>query len=111
MAKIYQLQNKHTEAQWFLIQARDLARRRQLTEDLAEIEYMLASSKFVQKNYKVAKKEFIQADELAKMEDNRLLRLAIVDKLGQIYMSQSDLDEAENALSTYQELRNELFQE
>ena len=111
LAKIYQLQNKHTEAQWFLIQARDLARRRQLTEDLAEIEYMLASSKFVQKNYKVAKKEFIQADELAKMEDNRLLRLAIVDKLGQIYMSQSDLDEAENALSTYQELRNELFQE
>lgn len=109
LARIYQLQNKHTEAQWFLIQARDLANSRRFSEDLAEIEYMLAFSKFIQKNYNIAKKEFIQADELAKSEDNKLLQLAIVDKLGQIYMTQSDFNNAEEALLSYEDLRTELF--
>lgn len=109
LARIYQLQNKHTEAQWFLIQARDLANSKSFSGELAEIEYMLASSKFVQKNYNVAKKEFLQADELAKSEDNKLLQLAIADKLGQIYMTQSDFNNAETALHSYQDLRDELF--
>ncbi|NGM65975.1 tetratricopeptide repeat protein [Sphingobacterium sp. SGR-19] len=109
LARIYQLQNKHTEAQWFLIQARDLANSKNFSGELAEIEYMLASSKFVQKNYNVAKKEFLQADELAKSEDNKLLQLAIADKLGQIYMTQSDFNNAEATLHSYQDLRTELF--
>lgn len=109
LARIYQIQNKHTEAQWFLIQARDLANSKNFSRELAEIEYMLASSKFVQKNYKVAKKEFLQADELAKSEDNKLLQLAIADKLGQIYMTQQDFNNAEAALHLYQDLREELF--
>ena len=109
LARIYQLQNKHTEAQWFLIQARDLANSKNFNEELAEIEYMLAFSKFVQKNYNVAKKEFLQADELAKSEENKLLQLAIIDKLGQIYMTQSDFNNAEAALLYYQDLRTELF--
>ncbi|MBD1423914.1 tetratricopeptide repeat protein [Sphingobacterium chuzhouense] len=109
LARIYQLQNKHTEAQWFLIQARDLANSKNFSGELAEIEYMLASSKFVQKNYNVAKKEFMQADELAKSEDNKLLQLAIADKLGQIYMTQRDFNNAEAALHDYQGLREELF--
>jgi len=109
LARIYQLQNKHTEAQWFLIQARDLANSKNFNEELPEIEYMLASSKFVQKNYNVAKKEFLQADELAKSEDNKLLQLAIIDKLGQIYMTQSDFNNAETALLNYKDLRTELF--
>lgn len=111
LAKIYQLQNKHTEAQWFLIQARDLARKNNFADELAEIEYMLAFSKFIQKNYGVAKKEFLQADELAKSEDNKLLQLAILDKLGQIYMTQSDFNNAEAALVSYQDLRNVLFRD
>lgn len=111
LARIYQLQNKHTEAQWFLIQARDLANSRNFNGELAEIEYMLAYSKFIQKNYNVAKKEFLQADELAKSEDNKLLQLAIADKLGQIYMTQSDFNNAEEALHSYQDLRKELFRE
>src|SRR5690606_12198865 len=109
LARIYQLQNKHTEAQWFLIQARDLANSKNFNEELAEIEYMLAFSKFVQKNYNVAKKEFLQADELAKSEENKLLQLAIIDKLGQIYMTQSDFNNAEAALLYYQDLRTELL--
>lgn len=111
LAKVYQLQNKHTEAQWFLIQARDLARSKSLHNALAEIEYMLASSKFVQKNYKVAQKEFLSADELAKNEDNKLLQLAIADKLGTIYLSQNDYNKAEDTLEEYQRLREELFKE
>lgn len=109
LAKIYQLQNKHTEAQWFLIQARDLANGKDFNAERAQIEYMLASSKLVQQNYNVAKKEFLQADELAKSQDNKLLRLAIADKLGQIYMSQSDFNNAEVALDSYHDLREELF--
>lgn len=111
LAKIYQFQNKHTEAQWFLIQARTLAQSKNLQNELAEIEYMLASSKFVQKNFKVAQKEFLQADELAKTEDNKLLQLAIVDKLGQIYMTQRDLPKAEDALEDYETLKKELFKQ
>src|SRR5690606_15900848 len=109
LARIYQLQNKHTEAQWFLIQARDLANSKNFNEELAEIEYMLAFSKFVQKNYNVAKKEFLQAYELAKSEENKIHQLAIIDKLGQIYMKQSDFNTAETALLYYQYLRTELF--
>ncbi|TDS14558.1 tetratricopeptide repeat protein [Sphingobacterium paludis] len=109
LAKIYQMQNKHTEAQWFLIQARDLAKSKNYMSELAEIEYMLAFSKFIQQNYRVAQKEFIQANALAETEDNKLLQLAIADKLGQIYMQQLDLNQAEDALERYKSLRQELF--
>lgn len=109
LAKIYQLENKHTEAQWFLIQARDLAKSKKYPNELAEIEYMLAFSKFIQQNYKVAKKEFLQADQLAASEDNKLLQLAIIDKLGQVYLVEKELDEAQEALSDYQQLRTQLF--
>ncbi|KGE14866.1 tetratricopeptide repeat protein [Sphingobacterium deserti] len=111
LAKIYQMQNKHTEAQWFLIQARDLAKSKNYMSELAEIEYMLAFSKFNQQNYRVAQKEFIQANALAETEDNKLLQLAIADKLGQIYMQQLDLNKAEDALERYQNLRLELFKD
>lgn len=109
LAKIYQIQNKHTEAQWFLIQARDLANSKNLTGQLAEIEYMLASSKFVQENFRVAQKEFLQAEELAISEDNKLLQLAIADKLGQIYLNEKDLEKAEDSLQHYINLKDELF--
>jgi len=109
LAKIYQWQNKHTEAQWFLIQARDLAVKRNVTNDLAVIEYMLAFSKQVQKNYTVAEQEFIRADKLAQLEQNKLLQLAIADRLGQVYMERNDIPNAENTLRSYQTLRRELF--
>lgn len=109
LAQIYQWQNKHTEAQWFLIQARDLAVSKGLTADLAEMEYMLAFSKLVQKNYSVAQKEFISADKLAKLEKNKLLQLAILDQLGQAYMENNELPKAADVLDSYRSLRLELF--
>lgn len=109
LARIYHLQNKHIEAQWFLIQARDIAVAKKLYDDLAEIEYLLALSKHLQQNSKVAKQEFINANGLAKKENNRLLQLAILDKLGEIYLQQADLSNAQATLDQYYKLREELF--
>ena len=109
LAKIYQLQNKHTEAQWFLIQARDLATLRRVDNQLPEIEYMLAFSEYVQQNYSVAQREFEKAKSLADEEKNKVLQLAIHDKLGDIYLLQGNFEDAEQELSDYWRLRNELF--
>ena len=110
LSKVYQLQNKHTEAQWFLIQARDLGRERKIEENLPEIEYMLAFSKYVQQNYSVAQAEFEKAKQLAGDEDNRVLQLAISDKLGDIYLWLENYQGAEEELQEYWRLRNELFE-
>ncbi|ERJ61411.1 tetratricopeptide repeat protein [Sphingobacterium paucimobilis] len=109
LAEIYQMQNKHTEAQWFLIQARDLAVNKEFKNDLAEIEFMLASSKYVQKNLSISKKELVSAYELAKKEDNRYLQLAIVEKLGRISLQENKIDDAEKQLEHYWKIRKELF--
>lgn len=109
LAEIYQMQNKHTEAQWFLIQARDLALAKNFTNDLAEIEYMLASSKYIQKNLVISKKELNLAFDLATKEDNKYLQLAIAEKLGRINLQQNKIDEAEKLLEDYWKIRNELF--
>jgi tetratricopeptide (TPR) repeat protein len=109
LADIYQMQNKHTEAQWFLIQARDLARLHEIDDELAEIEYMLAYSKYIQKNYTIAQVEFINAYDLADKEDNGLLKLAIVEKLGNIYLMQNDIDQADSMLKEYWMLRTQLL--
>lgn len=109
LAKIYQLQNKHTEAQWFLIQAKDLATANRVQNQLPEIEYMLAFSKYVQQNYKIAQLEFENARTLADSENNKVLQLAIHDKLGDIYLMMGNFKEAEQELSDYWRLRNELF--
>lgn len=109
LATIYQMQNKHAEAQWFLLQARDLANSKNLISELAEIEYMLASSKMIQKNYKVAQKELQQAQALAIAENNKYLELAIQDKIGNIYMIFDEYEEAETSLKSYWKLREEIF--
>ena len=109
LATIYQMHSKHTEAQWFLIQARDLALEKGLQSEAAEIEYMLASSKLAQKNYKVAAKEFENAKKLAKKENNALLELAIHDRLGKVHIALANYDEAEDELERYWELRKRLF--
>lgn len=109
LAQIYQMDNKYTEAQWFLLQARNLAHRHQLNEKLADIEYLLAISKYHQKNFGVAKNEFIRAEKLAKEEDNKILELAIQDKLGEVYLMQKKYGEAQLYLESYWHLRNQLF--
>lgn len=109
LADIYQMQHKHPEAQWFLIQARDLAHLHKIDDELAEIEYMLGYSKYIQQNFAVAREEFINAYDLAEKEDNSLLKLAIVEKLGNIYLIQNDIEGADNMLEEYWTLRTSLL--
>lgn len=109
LAEIYRNQNKHTEAQWFLIQARDLAKNQNFTENLALIEYMLGSSKIIQRNYKVAKTELEQALSLVKNTSNPYLQIAIVEQLGQANVKLGDYEMAKKYLIQYQHLYNNLF--
>lgn len=109
LAEIYFKQNKYTEAQWFLLQARDLAVAKKFSSELAEIEYLLAASKQKDGNYKVAVKEFIQAAELALNENNKQLSLAILDKLGEVYLVLKDYPSADQTYKAYMQLKNELY--
>lgn len=109
LAAIYQMHDKHTEAQWFLIQARDLAAGRGFNRERGEIEYMLASSKLAQKNYKVALAEFERAQEWADQDNDQLLQLAIHDKKGETYLGLSQYDKAQEELDQYWILRKKLF--
>lgn len=109
LAEIYQLQNKHTEAQWFLIQARDLAKNKNFTNNLAEIEYMLGLSKYIQRNLVISKNELNTAFELAQKENNKYLQLAIVEKIGLISIEQNKINDAEKQLKDYWRIRKELF--
>lgn len=109
LAEIYRSQNKHTEAQWFLIQARDLAKNQDITQNLATIEYMLGSSKMTQHNYKVAKKELELAWNLAKDSPNKHLQIAITEQLGRANVNLGDYESAKDYLDRYWELRNSLY--
>ena len=80
-----------------------------MEDTLPEIEYMLAFSKYVQQNYRVAQREFEQAKRLAKDQDNKLLQLAISDKLGDIYLYFKEYSSAKDELDDYMRLRAELF--
>ncbi len=109
LAMIYQMQKKHTQAQWFLLQARELAEKKSLPGELAELEYMLAESKFDDGNLKVSKNEFLNARILAEKEDNKLLQLAVENKIGELYMKLKDYNSAKESLEKYWALRAELF--
>ena len=109
LAEIYRAQNKHTEAQWFLIQARDLAKQHKLDDRLPMIEYMLGSSKLVQTNYKVAKQELEVAWKLAQESSNKYLQLAIAEQLGRTNVHLQNYENAKSYLNHYWNLRNTLF--
>ncbi len=110
LAIIYQMEKKYTEAQWFLLQARQLAEQKNFPEELAEIEYLLALSKFNDQSFKVSRNEFLSARKLALAENNKLLTLAIVDKLGEVQLHLQEFQEAENSFKEYEKLKKELFQ-
>lgn len=109
LAEIYRTQNKHTEAQWFLLQARDLSKEKGLEERLSTIEYMLGSSKLIQANFKIAKQELELAWELAQDIPNKYLQLAIAEQLGRANVHLKDYQAAKDYLGYYWQLRNELF--
>ena len=109
LAENYRLQNRHTEAQWFLIQARDLAITHKQEKQLPIIEYMMGSSKMIQNNYKVAASELSKALDLSKIENNQYLQLAIIDQLGRANMHLKNYTEAKSYLNQYWDLRKSLF--
>ena len=109
LAEIYRAQHKLTEAQWFLLQARDLAHENNSHRDIASIEYLLGVSKFEQENYTVAQKELQAALQYAKIQDNKHLQLIILDRLGRIALIQNDLISANEQLKDYWKLRREIF--
>ncbi|MCA5004067.1 tetratricopeptide repeat protein [Sphingobacterium bovistauri] len=109
LAEIYRTQNKHTEAQWFLLQARDLAKEKGYDEKIATIEYLLGSSKLIQQNYKVANAELQTAWDLNKNNPNKFLQLAIAEQLGHSFVYLKDYKKAKTYLDYYWELRNLLF--
>ena len=109
LAEIYRLQNKHTEAQWFLIQARDLTIEKNVANKAALIEYLLGSSKLIQENYKISEKELSNALNLAIAEENKYLEIAIIEQLGRVNVNLKDYKEADKFLKRYWQLRKELF--
>lgn len=109
LAEIYRSQNKHTQAQWFLIQARDLAKKHDLPNNLALIEYMLGSSKMLQNNYKVAKKELEIAWDLVQNTQNKYLQISTAEQLGRANVHLGIYDRAKDFLTYYWKLRNSHF--
>ncbi len=94
---------------WFLIQAQDLAKNENINKYNAEIEFMLGSAKYHQKNLNVSKVELTKAMTLAKEKGNKYLELSALQLLGEISLQQNNIDEAETFLQSYWELRNQLF--
>lgn len=109
LAAIYRMDRKYTEAQWFLLQARALAQTKDLSEELAEIEYMLALTKYQDQSFQVAQREFLSAYKLAEQEGNKLLILAIHDKLGEVQLQLKEFQAAELSLKHYNTLKKSLF--
>lgn len=109
LAKIYQLYNKHPEAQWFLIQARDLSKMRKINTYNTDIEYMLGYSKFIQNNLNVSKVELTEALNLAQKNGNKYIELSTIQMLGQISTQQDRINDAQEFLNSYWRLRKELF--
>lgn len=109
LARIYTLDKRFIEAQWFLIQAQELADLKNIKHYNMVIEYMLGSSKFYQENLNVSKKELNKALILAKENNNKYIELATIQMLGEISVKQNRLNDAESLLKSYWKLRDELF--
>lgn len=109
LAQLYILNKKYPEAQWFLIQAQELAEKRNIPQYNSTIEYLLGSSKFYQSNFIFSKKELQKAFQLAKQADDKYLQLMTSQMLAAVNVKLNETTEAEEFLKTYWSLRNQLF--
>lgn len=109
LAQSYTANNQYTQAQWFLIQAQELAELKNITKYNTTIEYILGYSKYYQDNLNISKKELAKARALAQANDHKYIELATVQMLGQISIKQNQIDDAQSYLDTYWNLRNKLF--
>lgn len=109
LAEIYRQQNKLTEAQWFLLQAKDIAHEIKLRSKILKIEYLLGISKYEQENYSVSKNELQNALLYTNNAKDKYTQLIIHDYLGRIALNQGDINTADDQLKKYWQLRNEIF--
>lgn len=109
LATIYFLQEKYPEAQWFLLQAKTIADKEGIVDQMPEIIFGLAEAKKQSGNPRVAIEEYKVADDLARKEHLLGMQLAIQDALGDLYHRAGNYNEAAIALHKYDALKNMLF--
>lgn len=110
LADVYRLQKRYPEAQWFMLQAREIADEKKLNNHLPMILFALAEIKKSSGNKIVAINEYKMAEELVgEQADFLAMRLAIQDALGDIYHENGDFKEALEALNRYDSLKEQLM--
>lgn len=110
LADVYRLQNRYPEAQWFMLQAKEVADEKMLKDQLPMIFFNLAEIKKSSGNKMVAINEYKLAEELAGDRSGFLvMRLAIQDALGDIYHENGNFKEALEALNRYDSLKEQLI--
>lgn len=109
LADVYTLQDRYPEAQWFLLQSRELAREKNHSEWLPNIIFGLAETKNSSGNRMVAIDEYKEADQLAKQSNLLVMQLAIQEALGNIYHEFGNHKEALEALNRFDTLKNQLL--
>lgn len=110
LANVYRLQNRFPEAQWFMLQAKEIADEKRLDQHMPMILFALAEIKKSSGNKIVAINEYKMAEELAgEQTDFLAMRLAIQDALGDIYHENGNFKEALEALNRYDSLKEQLI--
>lgn len=111
LADVYSLQNRYPEAQWFLVQAKQIALQKDLDILMPEIIFSLAENKKESGNPRVAIQEYEEANDLVKGQADRLfgMQLAIQDALGDLYHQSGNYEQAATALSQYDALKSRFF--
>jgi len=109
LASIYFLQNRYPESQWFLLQAKTIADKEGIADQLPEIIFALAEVKKQSGNPRVAIEEYKVADDLARKDNLLGMQLAIQDALGDLYHEAGNYQEAAVALQKYDALKNIVF--
>jgi|SRR5690554_439038 len=111
LADVYRLQNRYPEAQWFLLQSKDIVDEKGLSYYLPDIIFALAEVKKSSGNTLIAIEEYQLADQLVnnRGSSSLVMRLAIQDALGSIYHQSGQFKEALEALSRYDYLKEQLL--
>lgn len=109
LAEVYTIQNKYPEAQWFLLQAKEIATNKRLDAQMAEIIFNLAETKKRSGNNLVAIEEYKTANNLAEEGNHLSMQLAIQDALGDLYNTTGNVDMAATTLGNYETLKSRLL--
>lgn len=109
LAYVYTLQQKYPEAQWFLLQAKEIAIQKRLHSQMPDIIFSLAENKKYSGNQRVAIQEYKAADDLARKDNLFGMQLAIQDALGDLYHQFGEYEQAATALDKYDSLKTRFF--